>query len=164
MARERMEPYEERGRYPEEEERWRRREHPPSDWDRAARQMDRYGDRERPWAREDWRRNVQGPFVGVGPKGYRRSDDRIREEINDRLMAHGGVDATDIEVEVRNGEVNLTGIVNSRAQKRTAEDTAESVSGVRDVHNMLRVQEQGGGFIGGPEAWGETGRWHGGSR
>jgi hypothetical protein len=45
-------------------------------------------------------------------------------------------------VQVRNGEVTLTGMVDDRRQKRMAEDTVESVPGVKDVQNQLRVQQQ----------------------
>jgi hypothetical protein len=89
-----------------------------------------------------------GQYAGRGPRNYRRSDERIEEDINDRLTNHGDLDATDIEVEVNNGEVTLSGSVDSRWAKRAAEDVAESVSGVKDVSNNLRVtqswQEQQG--------------------
>jgi len=89
-------------------------------------------------ADEDWR--VPGPHTGRGPRGYQRSDQRIADDVNDRLTAHGWIDAADIECKVENGEVLLTGFVDSRAAKRAAEDAAESVNGVRDVHNHLRVR------------------------
>ncbi len=95
----------------------------------------------------------QGRYSGVGPQGYRRSDERIQEDINDRLTWHGQLDATDIQVEVRDGEVTLTGSVEDRRQKRFAEDVAESVSGVEDVHNQLKIRNrswsQGGGGMSG---------------
>ena len=78
-------------------------------------------------------------FSGRGPKDYKRSDDRIREEISDRLTDDHHVDATEISVQVQGGEVTLTGTVPSRDQKRRAEDLAESISGVREVTNNLRV-------------------------
>ncbi len=37
------------------------------------------------------------------------------------------------------GEVTLVGVVRERPQKRMAEDAAEQGSGVREVHNQLRV-------------------------
>jgi osmotically-inducible protein OsmY len=80
-----------------------------------------------------------GQFRGVGPKGYRRSDERIREEINDRLTDDAWLDASDIEVEVRDGEATLSGIVRARADKRRAEDLVERVSGVSHVQNNLRL-------------------------
>jgi len=81
----------------------------------------------------------RGQHFGRGPKGWQRSDERIREEINERLTDHPDVDASDIDVEVKNGEVTLKGTVDSRDSKRTAEDIAYGVSGVRDVHVQLRV-------------------------
>jgi osmotically-inducible protein OsmY len=79
-----------------------------------------------------------GPYTGRGPRGYQRSDERIREDICDRLTRHGRIDATDIQIQVRNGEVTLDGAVDSREAKRLAEDVAESVDGVRDVVNHLK--------------------------
>lgn len=75
---------------------------------------------------------------GKGPKDYRRSDDRIREEINDALMSSWELDPSDIEVKVENGEVTLTGTVASRNDKAHAEQLVESVLGVEDVINQLR--------------------------
>ena len=78
-------------------------------------------------------------FSGRGPKGYRRSDDRIREAVSDRLTDDHSLDASEIEVEVKDGEVTLKGTVSDRQQKRLAEDLAESCSGVSDVTNNIRV-------------------------
>jgi osmotically-inducible protein OsmY len=80
---------------------------------------------------------------GRGPKGYTRSDERIREDVSDRLTDDWRVDASNIEVTVVIGEVTLSGTVDSRQAKRRAEDCAERVSGVRNVQNNLRVQQQG---------------------
>jgi hypothetical protein len=81
----------------------------------------------------------RGQFFGRGPKGYRRSDERIREEISDRLMVHPDIDASEIEVHVANGIVTLTGIVDNRHEKRLAEYVAEDALGVDDVDNRLKV-------------------------
>src|SRR5215510_13138458 len=81
----------------------------------------------------------RGLYAGRGPRGYRRSDERIHEDVNDRLTDDWYIDASDIEVSVNNGMVTLSGRVNSREEKRRAEDFAESVSGVTDVSNQLRV-------------------------
>jgi len=77
---------------------------------------------------------------GRGPKGYRRSDDRIKEEICDLLTSHHEVDPSEVEIKVSNCEVTLTGSVNSRNEKRMIEDLASQVQGVSDVTNQLRVQ------------------------
>lgn len=81
----------------------------------------------------------RGQFSGRGPKGYQRSDERIREDVCDRLADDPHLDASDIEITVRNGEVTLAGFVRDRHDKRHAEDVAERASGVREVHNSLRV-------------------------
>jgi hypothetical protein len=84
---------------------------------------------------------------GRGPKNYKRWDQRIEEEMNDRLTAHPEIDASEIEAKVANGEVTLTGTVDERNAKRLTEDLAESIQGVSQVHNQLRVQsgQQSGG-------------------
>ena len=83
----------------------------------------------------------QSNFSGRGPKGYRRSDERIREEICERLTDDWRVDATEIDVVVNNGQVTMSGAVHSREEKRKAEDLVESIPGVHDVHNNLRVSQ-----------------------
>jgi BON domain-containing protein len=79
-------------------------------------------------------------YFGRGPRGYRRSDERIREEINDRLTWHPDIDASDIEVRVENGEATLIGVVEDRRAKRLAADIADDVFGIQDVHNQLKVR------------------------
>lgn len=81
-------------------------------------------------------------YAGRGPRGYRRSDERIREDICEALTHHPEIDARELEVEVQGGEVTLSGSVDHRRTKRLVEDLAERCSGVHDVHNHLRV---GGG-------------------
>jgi hypothetical protein len=83
--------------------------------------------------------HVRGPHRGKGPRGFQRSDERIRELVNEALTDHDEVDATNIEVAVRNGEVTLTGTVEDRRTKRMAEDCVERISGVIDVQNQLKI-------------------------
>jgi BON domain-containing protein len=88
----------------------------------------------------DAARNLSGHY-GKGPKGYVRSDERIREDVSDRLSDDDEVDASDITVIVKSGEVVLEGTVSDRHSKHRAEDIAESVSGVREVTNHLRAKK-----------------------
>jgi osmotically-inducible protein OsmY len=81
----------------------------------------------------------RGRFSGKGPKGYQRSDDRIKEDVSDLLEREGELDASEIEVQVSSGEVTLTGTVSERSSKRLAEDLIEDLPGVKQVHNRLRV-------------------------
>jgi osmotically-inducible protein OsmY len=80
---------------------------------------------------------------GRGPRGYRRSDARILEDVNERLTDDPRLDASGLEVTVDGGEVTLSGTVDSREAKRRAEDIAESVSGVAYVVNRLRPRQGG---------------------
>jgi osmotically-inducible protein OsmY len=105
-------------------------------WDRTSDEvMSWFGD-------EDAARRRQMDHSGRGPANYTRSDERIREDVNDNLTDDWAVDARNIAVAVSNGEVTLDGTVSTRLQKRRAEDCAEDVSGVKNVQNNLRVQEQ----------------------
>jgi hypothetical protein len=109
----------------------------PSRFDHGGSERSGYGS-ERYGA--GWRSGVwQGPHVGRGPRGYQRSDERIREDICERMCVHGELDASEIDVAVSGGEVTLQGSVGDRHSKRLAEDLAEQASGVREVHNLLRV-------------------------
>lgn len=83
---------------------------------------------------------------GRGPKGYMRSDERIREDVCDRLSDDSMVDASDVEVSVARSEVTLSGTVGTREERRRAEDCAERVSGVTHVQNNLRVASSGTGI------------------
>ncbi len=81
----------------------------------------------------------RGQHAGRGPKGYQRSDEAIREDVCMRLCDHPDIDPSEVEVRVDQAEVTLSGTVESRNMKRMAEDVVDHVSGVRDVHNQLRV-------------------------
>lgn len=64
------------------------------------------------WGRErDW---STGSFMGRGPRNYQRSDDRIREDICERLTEHSHLDPSDVDIRVQNGDVTLEGTVNDR--------------------------------------------------
>lgn len=89
----------------------------------------------------------QGLHKGKGPRSYQRSDMRIKEDINDLLYEDPYVDASDIEVNVENGEVTLTGTVNDRNVKRRTEDIIEQVSGVKHLENRLRPRKPGGEIV-----------------
>jgi hypothetical protein len=108
---------------------------------------------------EDERRS----FRGRGPQNYRRSDERIREDVCDRLTEDQDIDASNIQVLVDNGEVTLEGQVDERRVKWMAEEVASRCLGVADVHNHLRVvRPEPRGFISGGQEEQVTGRNGGG--
>jgi len=94
----------------------------------------------------------RGEHTGRGPRNYQRSDERIREDINERLTDDAMIDASEIDVQVQNRDVTLSGTVRDRNEKRRAEDLAESVSGVSHVQNNLRVGQRQGSHATGTEA------------
>jgi osmotically-inducible protein OsmY len=105
-------------------------------WDRATDEISSwFGDEDAE------RRRQMDKYRGRGPKNYARSEDRIREDVCDRLTDDGAIDASDIDVSVSGTEVTLAGTVSSRYQRRRAELCAEGVSGVSHVQNNMRVKE-----------------------
>lgn len=82
-------------------------------------------------------------FHGKGPKGYKRSDERIKEDVCETLARDHRIDASDIEVNVENAMVTLSGTVDNREAKRAAEMVIENISGVEDVKNDIRVKKSG---------------------
>ena len=122
-----------------------------TDWSMRDERSMREDRADRPFG-GSWQR---GPHAGKGPNGYQRSDDRIREDVCDRLTMDPDVDASGIDVQVAKGEVTLTGQVESRRAKRAAEDCIEDVPGVREVHNQLRTSSW---FGSGSEQSGQRGQ------
>lgn len=78
-------------------------------------------------------------YRGIGPRGYRRDDARIHDDVCDALTDDDALDASDITVGVQDGVVKLSGTVPHRLMKRLAEDLIDECRGVRDVENALRV-------------------------
>lgn len=110
-------------------------------WDRATDEVASwFGDDDAERRRDLDKRT--GPHRGKGPKGYSRSDERIKDDVNDRLSDDSFVDASEIEVTCEGSEIVLTGTVDTKEEKRRAEDIAERVSGVKNVENRLKVRSK----------------------
>jgi hypothetical protein len=82
---------------------------------------------------------ARGKYYGKGPKNYKRSDERIYDDVCETLAQHPEIDASEVEVDVKSGLVTLSGTVSSRQIKRMTEDSIEHLPGVIDVKNDLRV-------------------------
>jgi hypothetical protein len=100
-------------------------------WDLGTHQRDFPGER---GARQSYR--------GMGPASYKRSDERIRDDIYERLTDSHAIDARSIMVEVNQGNVTLSGTVVERRMRYAAEDLVERVGGVANINNQLRVGQQ----------------------
>jgi hypothetical protein len=81
----------------------------------------------------------EGARSRPGPRGYRRPDSGIFEEVCEVLLRAAEIDARGIDIEVRGGEVILSGVVPHRWMKLRAEALIDGVPGVLDIQNRLRV-------------------------
>ncbi len=118
----------------------RRRSHDDRGWwDRTRDEVSSWFGDDDAERRREMDKQYEGGYRGRGPKDYQRSSDRIREDVCDRLSDDDRLDATNIQVRVEGNEVVLSGTVHDRYQKRYAEDLVESISGVRNVENRLKV-------------------------
>jgi osmotically-inducible protein OsmY len=79
-----------------------------------------------------------------GPKGYQRSDERLREDISERLMESHDVDSSEVSVLVVSGKVTLDGTVPDRYMKHYIEDLVDACPGVQDIDNRIRVDANSG--------------------
>jgi hypothetical protein len=78
-------------------------------------------------------------YRGVGPANYTRPDERIREDLNERLTEAHDLDASGLSVEVEDGVATLSGRVPQRWMKHRAEDIADGCTGVREIRNHIVV-------------------------
>lgn len=73
----------------------------------------------------------------------KKSDGEIKNQVLRELKWDSRIGWSQIEVEVMQGVVTLTGVVSSYAQKLAAQDAAHRISGVLDVANDLEVKPAG---------------------
>lgn len=112
------------------------------DYDENRGFLQRAGDEVASWfGDDDAARRRELDHRGRGPSDYTRSDERIREDVNEVLTNDWQLDASKVRVTIKDREVTLEGTVSSRRDKRRAEDLADDVSGVKHVQNNLRIQE-----------------------
>ncbi len=74
-----------------------------------------------------------------GPKDWQRSDERLKEDICERLYHTSEIDSSEVSVSVTEGKVVLDGTVNDRGMKYAMEDLIDNVPGVKDIDNRVRV-------------------------
>ena len=77
------------------------------------------------------------------PRSYRRSDERVREDICEQLAADPRIDAADVSVAVREGRVVLEGTVPERRMRYVIEDIAAACLHANDVENRIGVARGG---------------------
>lgn len=77
--------------------------------------------------------------VGERKLGERVDDAVISSKIKAKLISDPQINPFNIDVDVHDGVVTLTGRVTSDASKEEAEDLARDTKGVKDVHNRIEV-------------------------
>ena len=82
-------------------------------------------------------------FSGLGPKNYSPSDERIMEKLCDELIDNPFIDASEIEVEVKDSVVELSGFVLDKWMKYDVEELAERIAGVKNVISNLETVKRG---------------------
>jgi CBS domain-containing protein len=143
-------------------------------WDDRHRRGSRGSKTEAPYGSGDWGNQGFGApphlLIGSGhegeregnrnrgPKGWQRSDERIHEDVCERMMGESGVDPSDVTVRVAQGVVTLTGTVPNRQMKYRIEELADRCPGVKDVENQVRVNRIEGGLFGGGDSSGSSSR------
>lgn len=70
------------------------------------------------------------------------SDQEIKDDVVNRLHQNDQLKGLNIDVDVENGIMTLTGTVNTAEEKELAETLAFTVDAVRAVHNQLTVERQ----------------------
>ncbi len=68
------------------------------------------------------------------------NDSAITGKVKTAIFNTPGLKSTEINVETYNGQVQLTGFINSRADMNQAVAVAQGVSGVTSVKNDMRIK------------------------
>ncbi|HEX7944331.1 MAG TPA: BON domain-containing protein [Phenylobacterium sp.] len=79
-------------------------------------------------------------YAGKGPKGWSMADERLIEEVSERLMQDRLLDARGVEVAADAGTVTLSGHVAAASDIALAAMLVRGTPGVRDLVNRLVLQ------------------------
>lgn len=88
-------------------------------------------------------RGVLGVIDRITVKPESRPDEAIRKDILMALLNDPATEAYKVSVSVNGAVVTLTGTVGSKAESQLAQQVAESVRGVNDIHNELVINYAG---------------------
>lgn len=78
---------------------------------------------------------------GKGPKGWKLTDERLKERVNEVLLHSHDVDPSELEVLVQDRVVTLRGKIKSKGMRTVAEDLVLSIPGVEDVFSQLKISD-----------------------
>ena len=69
-----------------------------------------------------------------------RPDQEIKKDIKSAFLNDPAIELSDLEVELSNGIVTLSGIVQSRQERELAGEIAAGIKGVRDINNQIAIK------------------------
>jgi osmotically-inducible protein OsmY len=81
-------------------------------------------------------------YEGSGSIQRQRADGIVTSDICARIATHDALDPSDVRVRTQHGVVTLSGVVDTRHDRRVAEQIVREVPGVKDVLNQLRTRTQ----------------------
>jgi osmotically-inducible protein OsmY len=79
---------------------------------------------------------------GESTAGEYVDDVAITTAVKYELLDSKKVDGLDVNVDVMNGKVKLTGWASSTAERTKATDLARAVKGVKSVDNQLKIKDK----------------------
>lgn len=109
-----------------------------TDWNRETPSMDNFARSE---LRPDLHPEIERQYQGRGPKGWKRSDERIKDEVCSALKHSLEVDASELEVDVKDHCVYMKGSLPTKGMRIVAEDLVGSVPGVEDVFTQIKIKK-----------------------
>jgi osmotically-inducible protein OsmY len=132
---------------PDSEAYWRKYFTPTEYQGRTAGEIgDRFVPEDANRDRQDTAHRMEGPSSSPGerryhpgPKGYQRSDERIRDDAYQALLRRPDIDPTEVTIHVQDGKVLLEGTVPERRMRYDIEDLMAGRPHVREVDNQIRV-------------------------
>lgn len=69
-------------------------------------------------------------------------DAALLTKIKADLLKSGRVDGLDVNVDVKDGNVTLSGWASNEAERNSAGDLARSISGVKNVENKIQIKSK----------------------
>lgn len=72
-----------------------------------------------------------------------RMDERLYQEVMQALRANSLIDMSQVQIQVKDAEVTLTGTVNSRSLKSEITDALSRLENVKKIFNYMEIQNSG---------------------
>jgi osmotically-inducible protein OsmY len=81
------------------------------------------------------------PTVAIVAQDMKATDDYINDAVKQKLAADTVVKGGNLDIDVKNGVVTLSGKVQEMRQRSKAEQLAKKVHGVKSVVNNIKIEK-----------------------